>query len=58
MHPGIGFDATGLRSDGSRRGTETWKPRFEQVRCSPEEAGRRRVGVGTLGRVALGEAAA
>lgn len=58
MHPGIGFDATGLRSDGSMRGTTARKPRFGWVRYSPGEMGCQLAAVSTLGCVAIGGAPA
>ncbi len=58
MHPGIGFDATGLRSDGSMRGTAARNLRFGQVRYSRREMGRQLAAVSTLGCVAVGGAPA
>lgn len=58
MHPGIGFDATGLRPDGSQFGAETWKPRFEFTRRSNEEMGRHLAAGRLRGSAVLGGAAA
>ncbi len=58
MHPGIGFDATGLRPDGSKFGAETWKPRFDLIRCSNEEMGGHLAAGRLRGSAVVGGAAA